>query len=422
MNTIEKTLEYHELLMIYEDTSKYGSDELPNGFHYDFFKPGDEESWSTIHIKSGEFMSMGEGLKIFYDFYDYFYDELAKRLFFVVNENGEKVATGTISKLKEQEFGYDAVVDWFAIKKEYQGCKLAKPMINKLIKLANELGHEKLLLHTQTHTWLAAKLYLDLGFERFNVKEDIKGWQILKTITNHSKLSDIDAIPEDRMYFDIALKTKQLLDDMFGINYEYSIWHINGRHDVEVNYNDILYKFKYYDDENGFRLDEDDLFICRIANENEMKERWDYEIEIASNKENWIIWKNENLERFRNREIIPYYGFLNGKCICEATAMINPSIVQNSNGLVGGDIVYLSAFRTNKEYQGQGYFSKLFKFMIDDLRKKGYNKVTLGVEPDEFKNKQIYNHYGFTEHIKNSIEKYPDGTEIEVEYYGKSLK
>ena len=68
----------------------------------------------------------------------------------------------------------------------------------------------------------------------------------------------------------------------------------------------------------------------------------------------------KNLERFKNGEIIPYYGFLNGECICEATAMINPSIVQNSEGLVGEGIVYLSAFRTNKEYQGQGYFSKLF--------------------------------------------------------------
>lgn len=422
MNTIEKTLEYHELLMTYDDTSNYGSEQLPNGFHYEFFKPGDEEEWSMIHIMSGEFMSMEEGLKIFHDFYDYFYEELSKRLFFVVNENGQKVGTGTISKLKEQEFGYNAVIDWVAIKKEYQGFKLAKPMINKLIKLANDLGYEKILLHTQTHTWLAAKLYLDLGFERFNVNEDIKGWQILKTITNHVKLADIDLIPESDMYFDIALKTKKILDEKFENNYEYSIWHKNGRHDVEVNYNDTLYKYKYYDDENGFRLDDEIEFVCKIANENEMNKKWDYEIENASNKDNWIIWKDENLERFRNGEIIPYYGFLNGECICEATAMITPSIVQNSDGLVGEGIVYLSAFRTNKEYQGKGYFSKLFKYMINDLKTKGYSKVTLGVEPEEIKNKEIYSHYGFNEHIKNSKEIYPDGTEIEVEYYGKSLK
>ncbi len=259
MDTIEKTLEYHELLMTYDDTSKYSSYELPNGFHYEFFKPGDEEEWSMIHIKSGEFMSMEAGLKHFHDFYDYFYEELPKRLFFVVDENGEKIGTATISKLKNPEFGYDTVVDWFAITKQYQGNKLAKPMINKFIKLANDLGYKKILLHTQTHTWLAAKLYLDLGFERFNIDEDIKGWQILKTITNHKKLTDIDALPENEMYFDIALKTKKILDKKFGNNYEYSIWHKNGRHDVEVNYNDTLYKFKYYYESNEFWLEEENI-------------------------------------------------------------------------------------------------------------------------------------------------------------------
>ena len=32
-----------------------------------------------------------------------------------------------------------------------------------------------------------------------------------------------------------------------------------------------------------------------------------------------------------------------------------------------------------------------------------------------------YTKYGFTEHIKNAQEIYPDGTIIEVEYYGKIL-
>ena len=102
---------------------------------------------------------------------------------------------------------------------------------------------------------------MDLGFEPFNVEKDIKGWQILKTITNHSKLNNIKKIPENEMYFDIALKTKEKLDELFGENYEYSIWHKNGRHDVEVNYKDILYEYKYYYENNKFWLEEDRLNI-----------------------------------------------------------------------------------------------------------------------------------------------------------------
>lgn len=84
-----------------------------------------------------------------------------------------------------------------------------------------------------------------------------KECQILKTITNHSKLKNIKRIPENNLYFDIALKTKAKLDELFGENYEYSIWHKNGRHDVEVNYNDVLYKYKYYDKNNEFWLEKE---------------------------------------------------------------------------------------------------------------------------------------------------------------------
>ncbi len=60
--------------------------------------------------------------------------------------------------------------------------------------------------------------------------------------------------------------------------------------------------------------------------------------------------------------------------------------------------------------------------MINDLKQKGFIKATLGVEPADKKNKEIYAHYGFTEYIKSGKEFYPDGTAIDVEYYEKLLK
>ena len=165
----------------------------------------------------------------------------------------------------------------------------------------------------------------------------------------------------------------------------------------------------------------DELFICKIASAREMNIKWDYEISKNDDKENWIAWKKRNLENYRQGYIIPYYGILGESIICEATAMINPGVVQNSNGLVDGHTVYLSAFRTVDGFRGKGYFSKLFHFMIDDLRKKGYTKATLGVEPDEAENKRIYAHFGFADYIKSDKEYYPDGTVIDVEYYGKNL-
>ena len=141
-------------------------------------------------------------------------------------------------------------------------------------------------------------------------------------------------------------------------------------------------------------------FICQIASIEEMEEKWNYEIDKAiDDKQNWIIWKEKNIKNFIDGYIIPYYGILNGKIICEATVHLTANTVQNSKGLVDNNRVYLSAFRTNKEYE----------------------YATLGIEPTEEKNKLIYSHYGFTKCIKNSNETYPDGTIIEVEYYEKVL-
>lgn len=163
-------------------------------------------------------------------------------------------------------------------------------------------------------------------------------------------------------------------------------------------------------------------YICKIANSEEMNIKWDYEIEHHSeDRENWVIWKKQSIENFKNGDTIPYYGILDGKIICEATAMLNPQSVQNSEGLVGTDVVYLSAFRTVNEYRGKGYFSVLLKFMLEDLKKRGYVKATLGVEPSEKDNKSIYEHFGFTDYIKSAKEEYPDGTVIDVDYYGKNL-
>lgn len=163
-------------------------------------------------------------------------------------------------------------------------------------------------------------------------------------------------------------------------------------------------------------------YICKIASLEEMDNKWDYEIAHAGDdRENWIIWKKSSIENAQKGKLLPYYGLLDGQIISEATAILDASIAQNSDGLVDEKTAYLSAFRTIPEYQGKGYFSKLFWFMLSDLKSRGYEKVTLGVEPEEVENKKIYFHYGFTEHIKNGVEVYPDGTKINVEYYGKQL-
>ena len=161
-------------------------------------------------------------------------------------------------------------------------------------------------------------------------------------------------------------------------------------------------------------------YVCKIASVAEIGQKWDYEIENAIDKSNWITWKKSAIERVENGISVVYHGVLDGKIISETTALFDASVIGNDD-LTDSHTAYLMAFRTIKEYQNQGYFSKLFKFMIADLKKRGYTRVTLGVEPSEVKNMMIYFNYGFTTYLKTSCEIYPDGTKIMVNYYSKEI-
>lgn len=159
-----------------------------------------------------------------------------------------------------------------------------------------------------------------------------------------------------------------------------------------------------------------------------MEQNWEYLEKIHPDNAVWKIYKQRSIKNVRDNKSIVYYGILNGRVISEATAMLsdNPDI-QNIEGLADSSTIYLSAFRTIEEYQGKGYFSELYKFMENDLKSRGYNKLTLGVEPSEVKNMMIYFKYGFTDYIKTAYETEPTENEqaqprkIIVNYYAKNI-
>ena len=164
-----------------------------------------------------------------------------------------------------------------------------------------------------------------------------------------------------------------------------------------------------------------DEYKCVIADKNLIIKKWDEEIKKHNNSLNFKKFKEESLNNLDTR--IVYMGLLNGKIITECTAIISVDDLnmQNKDNLVGGKTAYLTAFRTNKGFENKGYFSKLYKFMEDDLKQKGFTTLTLGVEPSETRNIQIYFNWGFVNYIKTSFERYPNGDEILVNYYKKDL-
>lgn len=165
-------------------------------------------------------------------------------------------------------------------------------------------------------------------------------------------------------------------------------------------------------------------YRCVRASISQMEEKWNTEIADHQNDPIWINWKAEFIEAQVNGERCSYYGILNGKIITEATAAFSPKGIQNADGLISNQRAYVMAFRTVAEEEGKGYFSQLFQFMLSDLKKRGYQEVTLGVEPTEKRNNAIYKKWGFNKHFKTAIEYYGNDLKngVEVNYYLKEIE
>lgn len=151
-----------------------------------------------------------------------------------------------------------------------------------------------------------------------------------------------------------------------------------------------------------------DKYICKIADRDELIKRWKYLIEIHPVNNIWEKFRDNALNNFDNDNTISYIGILNGEIICELTAYIKEEAfiddIDDYDDLLSEDRCYLAAFRTNKEYEGQGYFSLLFDYVVEDLKSRGYSEISLGVGPHEVRNMEIYFHLGFRDYIKSTTQ------------------
>lgn len=186
----DKRIRYYKLLLKrkLDDIAEYP---LPAGYHFEFYKDDDRDTWIEIEKSAKEFSSYEEGLNAWNRYYLGREKELYNRMVFIVNDVGEKVATATaFYDINERD--NSAWLHWVAVKKKYQGKGLSKPLITYILKIMKSLGYTQVKIPTQTNTWLAVKIYLDLGFTPIpeNVVSSYDGWCIIKTLTKHKSLAD----------------------------------------------------------------------------------------------------------------------------------------------------------------------------------------------------------------------------------------
>ena len=188
---------YYELLLE-KDLDDMPEPPLPAGYHYRYYAPGDKETWIDIEKSAKEFETHGEGEDAWKRYYAGRESELENRMFFVTDDSGQALATATA--FYDIHTGDDRIngwLHWVAVRRDAQGRGLSKPLITHVLRHMKKLGYGHAVVPTQTTTWLACKVYLDLGFRPMpgNLKRSGTGWRIIRTLTDHPALSGLAPVP-----------------------------------------------------------------------------------------------------------------------------------------------------------------------------------------------------------------------------------
>ena len=194
-------IRYYEL-MLEGSLAGIGDIPLPAGYRYVMYRPGDRDAWINIEISARELEDFAQGVEVWNRYYGAHEDELPQRMMFVETDAGEKIATATafydIRGLDQSDDGW---LHWVAVARPHQRRGLSKPLISRVLTLMRDLGYTHAKIPTQTTTWVAVKVYLDLGFRPIpkNAERCRDGWRIIRALTDHPALSAFDPAAPDEI-------------------------------------------------------------------------------------------------------------------------------------------------------------------------------------------------------------------------------
>ena len=192
---------YH--LLLEQELKPFPEKPLPKGYRYVHFSPGDRDIWIAIEKSAREFDLWEQGEAAWNTYFAGHEKELEERMFFVEDETGCKVATATAYYDPKAGDNWETGwLHWVAVCREKQGRGLSKPLIIHALNSMYRMGYKKALIPTQTNTWLACKIYLDLGFlpEKQNSRESSVGWQIIRTLTEHPALQEFPPVANEKIF------------------------------------------------------------------------------------------------------------------------------------------------------------------------------------------------------------------------------
>lgn len=170
------------LTMVRPDLQRIPSYSFPASYRVRNFQQGDERIWAQIEASVGEFVDEEAALKHFDKEFGAYPEEMVRRCLFIENENGEAIGTTTAWYGSLQDDETSGRIHWVAIRPEYQGKKLAKPLLTAAMEILAQY-HPRAYLTTQTTSYRAVNMYLNYGFEPLITTPDcMEGWTLMETV------------------------------------------------------------------------------------------------------------------------------------------------------------------------------------------------------------------------------------------------
>lgn len=161
---LDKTIDFSSIIMKCQNNCITEAPTIPKGIKVRYYEDGDEKTWAEIQTAVGEFSNESEALKCF-ELYKTNITELKKRQLYIVDKsNGCITATATawFSEKNNQQIG---VVHALSCLPKYQSLGLGRFVAAQMMYCFYDLmPGEEIWLDTQTWSYKAVGIYMDLGF------------------------------------------------------------------------------------------------------------------------------------------------------------------------------------------------------------------------------------------------------------------
>ena len=148
----------------------------------------------------------------------------------------------------------------------------------------------------------------------------------------------------------------------------------------------------------------------RIATPQEIENWWNKKIEKQPNNLAYKKWKNAFVEENKKGNRKTFFVFENGEYIGQGTLLLKG----NDAIMTGEGKAEIIKLEINKEHRGKGIATLIYKKIEKYAKQNGIKVLTIGVEPCEIRNMQIYFHWGITNYLNCTTETYPPKSEGEV--------